>query len=118
MKRRLFRDLCLIAVILLVCVAALFLLSHREEGAWAVVQLDGVEVARFDLNRDGEYILNGGSNTLRIENHQACVCWADCPDKLCVNQGRIHGSGQMIVCLPNKLTVTIEGVKAEIDLIS
>ena len=34
---------------------------------------------------------------------------ANCPDHICVRQGKIHYTGQVITCLPNRLTVTIEG---------
>ena len=117
MKKTLIRDIGIIAAILLVCAAALLFISDRESGQWAVVHVDTVEVARYDLNVDAVYELNGGTNVLVIENHQARVSEANCPDKLCVNQGRIKGAGQMIVCLPNKLTVTIEGVSSGVDIV-
>lgn len=117
MKKSLIRDIGIVAAILLVCALAIFFMSGRESGQWAVVTVDAVEVARYDLNVDGVYPLNGGTNVLVIENHEAHVSEADCPDKLCVNQGRIRGAGQMIVCLPNKLTVTIEGVSSDIDIV-
>ena len=46
------------------------------------------------------------------------VVWmeeADCPDKLCVNQGRISKAGQTIICLPNRIMVTIIGGTAQYD---
>ena len=43
---------------------------------------------------------------------------ADCPDKLCVRHPRIHFTGEVITCLPNKLTVTIEGGESnDVDLV-
>jgi len=118
MKKTLIRDIGIVAVILLICAAALLFMSNRESGQWAVVHVDTVETARYDLSIDGVYELNGGTNVLVIENRQAYVSEADCPDKLCVNQGRIRGSGQMIVCLPNRVTVTIEGVSSGVDIVS
>ena len=117
MKKTLIRDIGIIAAILLVCAAALLFMSNRESGQWAVVHVDTVEVARYDLNVDAVYELNGGSNVLVIENHRASVVEADCPDKLCIHQGQIWGAGQMIVCLPNKLMVTIEGVSSGVDIV-
>ena len=60
---------------------------------------------------------NGGTNVLVIEDHKASITEADCPDKLCIHQGQIWGAGQMIVCLPNRLTVTIEGVSSGVDIV-
>ena len=34
---------------------------------------------------------------------------ASCPDKLCVKQGKKHLNTDTIVCLPNKMVVTITG---------
>ena len=44
-----------------------------------------------------------------IEDGWAWLREANCPDKLCVRQGRVRYSGQVITCLPNRLTVTVEG---------
>ena len=117
MKKTLIRDIGIVAVILIICAAAILLMSDRESGQWAVVTVDTVEVARYDLGVNGVYELNGGSNVLVIENHRASVVEADCPDKLCIHQGQIWGAGQMIVCLPNKLMVTIEGVSSGVDIV-
>ena len=50
-----------------------------------------------------------------IRDGKADVTEADCPDKLCVLQGKISRSGQTIICLPNKTMVTIKGGKSEYD---
>ena len=34
---------------------------------------------------------------------------ADCPGHDCINQGAIGSAGEIIVCLPHKLIVSIEG---------
>ena len=38
---------------------------------------------------------------------------ADCPDRLCVKQGRIKKVGESIVCLPHKVVIEIVGEKEE-----
>lgn len=112
-------DACLIGLLLLI--ALVLLLAFRlgsGSGAWAVVRVNGEEVARYSLSENGVYPLNGGSNTLVIQDEQAWLCDADCPDKLCVKQGKISYSGQCITCLPNRLTVTLEGTGESIELVS
>lgn len=81
----------------------------RQDGDTVIVRVDGVEVARYRLSQDGEYVLNGGSNTLKIENGGVRLIDANCPDLLCVRQGVIRYAGQTITCLPNRLTVTVSG---------
>ena len=112
------RDWILIGALLalsLVLLAALLLL--RQGGAYAVVRVNGTEVARYRLSQDGEYVLNGGTNILRIEDGAAYLTDADCPDHLCVKQGKIRYGGETITCLPNRLTVSISGGShGEVDL--
>ena len=106
------RDFILIGAILglILIIFAISQLS-KEDGAFAVVKVNGAEVARYSLFENGEYELNGGTNILRIEDGKAYLTDADCPDHLCVNQGKISKTGETITCLPNRLTVTVEGAE-------
>lgn len=117
-NRRLLRDILIIVIILSVCTALLLLRAPKKAGQWVVVRIDTAEAGRYDLGMNASYELNGGTNTLVIENRQAYISHADCPDQICVNQGKIWGSGQMIVCLPNRVTVTVEGVSSGVDMVS
>lgn len=114
------RDFILIGTI--IAIALVLLLATKlmqEEGAGVVVRLDGVEIGRYSLDVDGTYELNGGSNVLVIKNGAAYLSEADCPDHLCVKQGKISKTGQVITCLPNKLTVSVYGAEEnDVDLIS
>ena len=113
-------DLLLIGGCLLLS-AILFTFSYLTsgEGAGVIVRVNGEEVERYSLYDNGTYELNGGTNTLVIENGAAWLSHADCPDSLCVMQGKIRSNGQVITCLPNKLTVTVYGSEeSEVDLIS
>ena len=90
----------------------------KEAGAYVVVRVDGREVAKYSLSENGEYELNGGTNILRIEDGKAYLTDADCPDHLCVNQGKISKSGETITCLPNRLTVTVYSAdKSDVELV-
>ena len=111
------RDLWLIGGLLLLA-AALFLSSWLlgRPGAYAVVRVDGREVARYNLDQNGTYELNGGTNILVIEDGAARITEADCPDRLCVRQGWISKAGQAITCLPNRLTVTVYGPDDGVDV--
>lgn len=113
------RDIILILSVLLIA-AALFLVVEltKEDGARVVVKVDGNKVAEYSLSENATYELNGGTNTLVIENGKAFLKDANCPDKLCVHQGKISRTGEVITCLPNKLTVTVYGAEESLDLIS
>ncbi len=119
MNRKLLADGCVILALLLLA-GGLFLALRlgREEGGFAVVRVDGAVTERHALNRDGVFPLNGGSNILVIEDGAAWLSEANCPDLLCVKQGKIRYTGQTITCLPNRLTVTVEGGESDgVDLV-
>lgn len=112
-------DLILVvALLLLAGVLYLTLNAKRQEGGVVVVRVNGVETERHSLALDGTFPLNGGTNILVIRDGQAWLSEADCPDLLCVKQGKIHYTGQVITCLPNRLTVTVEGGESDgVDLV-
>jgi hypothetical protein len=113
------RDIILIASVLLVAVVLLLVVElTKEKGARVEVKVNGQTVAEYSLTADGRYELNDGTNILVIENGSAYLSDANCPDKLCVHQGKISRTGEVITCLPNKLTVTVFGAEDSVDLIS
>lgn len=112
-------DIILIGAVLLIAIITAIVVSLLGgAGAYVVVRVDGMEVGKYSLSEDGEYSLNGGTNILVIENGEAYLIEANCPDHLCVKQGKINKNGQTITCLPNKLTVTVYGEDNDVDLVS
>ena len=114
------RDFILIGAILAVILIVFGIMELvKQDGDRVVVRVDGKQVAEYSLSIDGEYELNGGTNVLRIQGGKACLIKANCPDHLCVNQGKISKNGETITCLPNRLTVTVySSEEGEVDLIS
>ncbi|MCI9148488.1 MAG: NusG domain II-containing protein [Hungatella sp.] len=108
------RDI-LLAVAIILAAAAFYIgnrIINRAPAVIVEVSVDGVISQEIDLSKDGEYIIQGysnGSNTLVIENGQAWIADATCPDKVCIHQGKINRSGEMIVCLPNLMIAKIVG---------
>ena len=116
-KKTVKRDLILIGALLLLALLSFILFSMgKNTGGWAVVSVEGSETARYSLAKKGVYSLNGGTNTLVIEDGCAWISEANCPDHTCMRMGKIRYEGQVIVCLPNRLVVSIEGVKGQADL--
>jgi len=117
-KSRRFDLLLIGGLLLLALLCYLLFVGEKEQGNVAVVCVNGEETGRYPLYRNGRYPLNGGSNILIIENGSAYLEDANCPDKLCVRQGKVQLDGQCITCLPNKLTVTIRADNSDVELIS
>lgn len=100
-------DIILIASLLVVSTIALFaLLLTREDGAKAKVEIGGKLYGTYALNDNKEIDLK--KSTLVIEDGNAFVKNSNCRDKICEHQGRINEIGETIVCLPNKIIITIE----------
>ena len=113
-NKKTIRDLILIAVVL--AVAGGFYLGNRvlsrHPATFVEITVDGTVVKELDLSQNAELVIDspgGGTNTLIIENGTVRVTDASCPDKLCMHQGRISESGEMIVCLPNRMIAKIVG---------
>lgn len=112
------RDIVLILAIALVGLCLLFFNGRKTSpGSSVVVEVDGKTVASYPLDTDGVFVLNGGTNTLEIKDGKARISDADCPNMQCVRQGWISRGGQSIVCLPNKLIVTVISSDRSVDYI-
>ncbi|MDR2530202.1 MAG: NusG domain II-containing protein [Oscillospiraceae bacterium] len=74
---------------------------------YAVVRVDGEFYAALPLNEDSALDVNG-HNVLRVSGGAVFMESADCPDKLCVRRGRVSSDGQRIVCLPNRVSISVE----------
>ena len=99
--------------------------------SWLVINIlsgskgDHVEIMKgsaiekiIPLGTDGEYEIKSDDlvNIVRIKNGQVWMEEANCPDRLCVKQGKIDKNGQSIICLPHKITVKIvSGGDASVD---
>ncbi|HAD19883.1 MAG TPA: hypothetical protein DCF42_05740 [Lachnospiraceae bacterium] len=108
------RDLILILILLAICLSVfgVWKIRHRASGAQAVVTVDGKVYGTYRLSESRTIpirIHGTTANVLQISDGYAKMIEADCPDKLCVHQGKIHAKGETIVCLPNKVVVSIRG---------
>ena len=114
MKQAFFKKADIILVVVLLIIAAAGLMAFRaseDEGAYAVITVDGEEIDRIALSADQDFVIETtyGTNTVSIKDGCAFVSESDCRGQDCVRMNRISRAGQMIVCLPHHLTVVIEG---------
>ena len=106
--KRLLYDAILVLALLVAGLSALLIFkSCAKEGSSVTVAVGGEEIASYSLSIDARYELNGGTNTLVIKDGEAYMESATCPDKICVNFGRVSRVGESIVCRPNDLIVTV-----------
>jgi len=93
--------------------------NYKEK--YISIQIDGEEIKKiiFDKKLVGKTIpikTEYGYNLIEIGDGRVRVIEADCPDKLDVKQGYISKTGEVIVCLPNRLVIEIKGVSDERDI--
>ena len=108
-----------IALIIIAVIFLMLWLIPKPQGGTVIVSLNGEVYKEVSLNENSVIPIETefGKNTVVIEKGEVFVTDADCPDGLC-EKDRISKSGESIVCLPNRLSVTVEGKnKEEVDVI-
>lgn len=117
----------LLIVILVLIVGSVFLLfnnlkSSGGENLVAEIQINGEHYKTVDLTEEMQLIdikSKYGHNIVQISNNGAEMIESDCPNHVCEETGFINKPNEMIVCLPNRLSVEIKGFKkVDIDGIS
>jgi len=81
-------------------------LFYGTNGETVVIKQNNSVVATVPISQDKEIAL--GTNTVEIKDGKVRVIWADCKNQLCKNHSAVSKKGESIVCLPNKVIITIE----------
>ena len=103
-----------LAVVALAVLLVFLLRPAEGSNLTAVITLDGETVAQYRLDQlsqpvtltvdEGTYPL-----TIRAEQGRICIEHSDCPSQDCVRTGWASRAGAQIVCLPNRLVVSLSG---------
>ncbi len=115
-------DLIIISVAVIASVFALLsqLYTNTNE-LTCVIRSKGEVVKTVALSQvdDKQYIGIDAQMPLKvcITKTEVWVEESSCPDKLCQHTGHISKSGQSIVCLPAKVSVTLEADVNEFDAV-
>ncbi len=88
----------------------------------AVVRVDGKQLARLPVTgqtlAEKKVQLPGGIATIQYGQGKVRVEPLDdhiCPNGICWKTGWVSRAGQSIVCVPNHMTITLEGASKDID---
>lgn len=116
-------DLVLLIVLLLLSLLpeGVFILSGSDrmlEGTKAVVQVNGSVYKEIPLSEhhgtDTFTIQTAdGYNTVVVKDQKIGIIEADCPDKICIQEGFIRNPGETTVCLPHKVMIEIRSTATE-----
>lgn len=114
-------DIIIIASVTLLAILSFCLfLGGSEEATTVTVKIGGKVAEQYTLDDIGEYEIKGESGiniSLVIEKNGVYVKSSDCPDKVCEKTGKISRSGQSIICMPGKVSITLDGSDDQADAI-
>lgn len=105
-------TIILVVIIVIIAIGALLIQQlTAKPSAYAVVVSQDKEIMRLNLDEDTEVTVDasdGGYNTIEVKDQTVRVKESDCENQICVHQGQIKETYEVIVCLPHELVVTIE----------
>ena len=106
MKNDVIFILSLLSVAAVFC-ACFFLFT--KEGDTVVVTLDGEIYGEYSLDADRSVDIrtDNSLNTFVISGGKVYMEHASCPDGICTAHRPIFRDGESIVCLPNKVVITV-----------
>jgi hypothetical protein len=95
--------------------------SEFRRAHFAQVIIASIRTREIDLRQPQTISLQGlrGEVVLEVAAQRIRVRSSACPNQFCVKQGYVSRSGQMLVCVPNRLVVLISGAQQdELDAIT
>jgi hypothetical protein len=74
-------------------------------------------IGTYDLNQARELHIQGalGESIIAISNGQARFKQSPCPNQYCVHQGWLSHAAQVVICLPNQISLQLMGAKTQYD---
>ena len=110
------------SVLIISALCFLVMNLNQEKGTCAEITVGGEVYGIYPLEIDKKITIcldcedKSQYNILVIENGKADMIEATCPDGVCVDHAPISNVGETIVCLPQKVVVTIVGSGSEVDV--
>lgn len=102
-------------LILLLIMSGLFssfyIYGNNNKDKKVIVELSGKVYGVYDLNSHRIIDLKGPQSRakINIENGYVFVSESGCPQKICKRMGKKNRINELIVCIPNRLIIRIEG---------
>ena len=114
-------DVIFISILAVFCIAVCVWVYKGGvvEGSNIVITVDGKEYGTYSLLEEQTIVIEDGDakNVIVIKGGKAYMQEASCPDQLCVDQNEISFDKESIICLPNKVVLTVTSdVESDTDL--
>lgn len=103
-----------ILIILIVALAAFSFIAVnnlKQPGETVIIEVAGLVVQQLNMDKPQEITVTGsiGNTTVKIDQKSVQVIHSDCPEKICIKTGKIRHIGEIIVCVPNRVVIRING---------
>jgi hypothetical protein len=111
-------DKILLSVLLLLSFSGIiFVKEVLSKGRVVLIEVNGRPVYVLPVHKDRTVSVEGplGKTVVEIRNQRVRVTESPCHNKLCIEQGWIESGS--IICLPNRVVVTIGNHEDESDKI-
>ena len=113
-------DVIFISFLAVFCIAVCVWVykGGAVEGSNIKITVDGKEYGIYSLLEEQTITIHEGENLniIEIKGGKAYMQDASCPDQLCVDQNEISFDKESIICLPNKVVITvISDVESDLD---
>lgn len=103
-------PICIVFVVLGCIIWIIIQNSCSRQGNIAEVRVSDRTVLRLSLDKDITREIDGQNGiklTVVVSSGSVYVEHSGCPDKICVNKGRVSAVGDTIVCLPARTVVEV-----------
>ena len=100
-------DIALFILIVVVAVVGMMIFSGSGAGSTAVIRVDGKVERQVNLSVDQAFFI--GNVKIEVKDGAIAFIESDCPHKECVNAGWLRVPGASAACLPNRISITVEG---------
>ena len=109
-------EAVIIGIILLGSIAAAVIMNRSGGGTRTAVIRCGDVRQELSLDKDGSFRFEGIDAGFEVKNGKIRMTEVPCPDKICEKTGYIGSSGQSIICVPNKIMVSVVGSDESVDV--
>lgn len=114
------QDIIIFGIIAALAAAAFVIvgLAGSAPAAYVEVSVNGSVIETHEISENGEYSVEGytgGTVVFTIDNGVVDVISAECPNQICVKHSPISRTGESIVCLPNRVVITLRGRTSSVD---
>ena len=107
-----------IIILIVLSIGVYYLINLNKPGDLIVIKQNGKIIKEIDLKSvETEYQTeldcgNGERVVIGVEKNGAKFLSSTCKDKLCVKHGLCKNAGDFAACLPNRVSISVEGEAA------